>query len=659
MKRALSIWTLLAFLAALLITSCGPVTPVDEPVQDGKVNLVEQAGLDQTIAIGIAILTGGMSGESGAEAPGYVSQLTITDPGLVDQIVAALDTVLELGPKARCPNGYELDFHLEDGTVQTFGYACGPGGPAFLRGGQDFWQGQQVTPPDLFNTLVQEQLASTSGKEAAPLPDPIFARDAALAHLAQIYGAQAPSLELDWSEEITTPNQQVGSSSFQYSSASWVITVSFPIVAPESTVYRVVATNEDAGFQWEGESDAWGQVREIAGPRRQESMPSEITGSELADLVSGTNDFAFDLYQVLSADDGNLFYSPYSISLALAMTYAGARGETEQQMAQTLGFVLPQNRLHPAFSHLTEELASRGEGAAGKDENGFRLDIANAIWGQEGYQFLAEFLDILDANYGAGMRTLDFVSDPEQARLIINEWASNETEGRIEDLVPPDAIDALTRLVLTNAIYFDAAWSQPFSPEATTDEPFHLLDGAQVRTSMMRQSGAFDYAEGAGYQAIQLPYDGYKTSMIILLPAQEGFGAFEAILNAGKAETILQDLEPKQVSLAIPRFEYESDFSLGETLAAMGMPDAFTSAADFSGMTGNRELFISEVVHKAFVSVDEEGTEAAAATAVMMPFSAAPEEPVEFTADRPFMFLIRDNLTGTILFVGRVVNPGS
>jgi serpin B len=659
MKRTLSFWTLLLFLTAILITSCRPATPINEPAQDGSVSFVEQAGLDQTVAIEIAVLTTETAGESGAEAPGYVSLLTITDHGLVKQIVSALDVALELGPRARCPNGYELRFHLEDGAVQTFGYACGPGGPAFLRGGQGFWQGQQVTPPDEFNTIVQEQLASVSGREAVPVPDPVFARDAVLTYLARVYSAQAPSSALDWDEEITTPKQQVGSSSFQYSAADWVVTVTFPIVAPESTIYRVTATNQDSGFQWEGDADAWGQVREITRPKRQGLSPAQVTGSELADLVSGNNDFALDLYQVLRAKDGNLFYSPYSISLALAMTYAGARGETEQQMAQALGFVLPQNRLHRAFSHLTKELASRSEGASGKDENGFELNIANAVWGQEGYQFLADFLDILDANHGAGMRTLDFASDPEQARLTINAWASDETEGRIEDLVPPDAIDPLTRLVLTNAIYFNAAWNQPFSPEATANGPFHLLDGDQTTVSMMRQSEHFDYAAGDGYQAIQLPYDGYQTSMVILLPAQGEFGAFEGMLDAGVADSILQDLEPKQVSLSMPRFEYDSDFSLEETLAAMGMPDAFTSAADFSGMTGNRELFISEVIHKAFVSVDEEGTEAAAATAVMMPLSAAPEEPIVFTADRPFVFLIRDNLTGAILFVGRVVNPGS
>lgn len=657
MKRTVSWWILVTFLGVMVLASCGPATPVNEPAQNGTVNLVELAGLEQTTAIEIAVLNTGSADESG-KAPGYVSLLTISDRGLVDQLVSALDDSLALGSRARCPNGYELSFHLDDGTVQTFGYACGPGGPAFLRGGQDLWEGQQVTPADEFNALIQEQLASAPGKEATAGPDPAFARDAALAHLAQARGVETPSSDLDWSEENTTPKQVVGSSSFQYSTAEWVVTVSFPIVAPDSTIYHVVVSNQDSGFQWEGDVDRWGQVQEIEVPQQQEKHP-EATGSEVAALVNGTNAFALDLYQVLRAEDGNLFYSPYSISLALAMTYAGARGETEQQMAQALGFALPQTRLHPAFSRLTEELARRGETSAANDGDGFRLSIANAIWGQEGYEFLAEFLNILDANYGAGMRTLDFVGDPEQARQVINGWASDETEGRIEDLVPPDAIDALTRLVLTNAIYFKAAWSLPFSPEATADEIFNLLGGDQVTVPMMRQSGQFDYAEANGYQAIQLPYDGYETSMVILLPAQGEFRAFEDLLDAGMVDSILQDLVPKQVSLSMPRFEFDSDFSLKKALSVLGMADAFASTADFSGMTGSRELFISEVVHKAFVSVDEEGTEAAAATAVMMTLSASPEEPVEFTANRPFIFLIRDNPTGTILFAGRVMNPSS
>jgi serpin B len=387
-----------------------------------------------------------------------------------------------------------------------------------------------------------------------------------------------------------------------------------------------------------------------------------VAAPDLEDLVGGNSKFAFDLYRYLrqGKGDDNLFYSPYSISLALAMTYAGARGETERQMADTLHFTLPQERLHPTFNGLGLELASRGEGAEGKDGEGFRLNIVNAIWGQEGYEFLPEFLDTLAENYGAGLRLLDFAGDAEAARITINDWVSEQTEGRIEDLLPQGVIDALTRLVLTNAIYFNAAWANPFEEAITADGTFHLLDGGEAIAPMMRQTESFGYTEGEGYQAVELPYDGRELSMVILLPEAGEFEPFDNSLDAGRVNGILKDLAYRQVALTMPKFEFESDLSLAETLAAMGMPDAFTSAADFSGMTGARDLFISNVIHKAFVAVDEAGTEAAAATAVIMKeLSAAVEEPVEVTVDHPFIFLIRDIETGTILFVGRVTNPGT
>lgn len=397
----------------------------------------------------------------------------------------------------------------------------------------------------------------------------------------------------------------------------------------------------------------------IAQSEKPRVTSPDVAASDLIDLVDGNSAFAFDLYQALSEEDGNLFYSPYSISLALAMTYAGARGETEQQMADTLHFIRPQNRLHPAFNGLDLELASRGEGAKGKDEKGFRLNIVNAIWGQEDYEFLAEFLDILAENYGAGLRLLDFVNAPEESRITINHWVSDKTEGRIEDLIPQGAIDVLTRLVLTNAIYFNAAWLNPFSEDMTDDGTFYLLDGGQVTVPMMRQTESFGYIEGEGYRAVELPYDGRELSMVILLPGAGEFEDFESSLDADIIDTITRDLAYRRVALNMPKFEYESDFSLADTLAAMGMPVAFSAAADFSGMTGTRDLAIAEILHKAFVSVDEAGTEAAAATAVIMPTSAEPEEPVEVTLDLPFVFLIRDIETGAILFVGRVVNPSA
>jgi len=385
----------------------------------------------------------------------------------------------------------------------------------------------------------------------------------------------------------------------------------------------------------------------------------DVSTSEQALLVEGNSAFAFELYQALKGEEDNLFYSPYSISLALAMTYAGARGETAQQMADTLQFLLEQERLHPAFNWLDAELAKRGEGAAGKDGEGFRLNIVNAIWGQKDYEFLSSFLDVLAENYGAGLRILDFITETERSRVTINDWVSDQTEGRIEDLIPQGAINELTRLVLTNAIYFNAAWECPFDEDMTADGLFYLLDGGQVTVPMMKQMESFGYTEGEGYQAVELPYDGGELSMVILLPEAGKFEAFEETLNAQQVDAIISDLQYNEVTLTMPQFEFDSEFSLKDTLAEMGMPIAFSGGADFSGMTGNPELFISDVVHKAFVAVDEAGTEAAAATAVIMELTAVPEPPVEVTIDRPFIFLIRDIETGAILFVGRVLNPGA
>jgi serpin B len=385
----------------------------------------------------------------------------------------------------------------------------------------------------------------------------------------------------------------------------------------------------------------------------------DVSSSEQALLVEGNSAFALELYQALKEKGGNLFYSPYSISLALAMTYAGANGETAQQMADVLHFILGQDKLHPAFNWLDAELAKRGEGAQGKDGKGFRLNIANAIWGQKDYEFLPAFLDVLAENYGAGLRILDFRTETEKSRVAINDWVSDQTEGRIKDLIPQGAINELTRLVLTNAIYFNAAWEYPFDEKMTANGPFYLLDGGQVTVPMMKQTESFGYAKGEGYQAVELPYDGSELSMVILLPEAGQFEAFEAGIQAQQIDAIISDLKNTRVTLTMPQFKFESQFSLKDTLAEMGMRDAFSpDEADFSGMTGNPELFISDVVHKAFVAVDEAGTEAAAATAVIVGTTSAPTEPpVEVTIDHPFIFLIRDIQTGAILFVGRVLNP--
>jgi serpin B len=398
---------------------------------------------------------------------------------------------------------------------------------------------------------------------------------------------------------------------------------------------------------------------EVAQSEMQRVTSPAVAESDLAELVAGNNAFAFDLYQAVRASEGNIFYSPYSISQALAMTYAGARGETKQQMADTLSFTLPDDRLHPAFNALDLELAARGEDHRRGESSRFQLNIANAIWGQEGYAFLPEFLDVLAQNYGAGVRLLDFVSAPEESRLAINDWVSDQTEGKIPDLMPQGVINPMVRLVLTNAIYFNAGWSFPFKAQDTEEGTFHLLNGGEVTVPMMNQDSKFLYAEAEGYQALEVPYGLGELAMMILVPPAGRFEAFESSLDAHRVDAVVKDLEEWGVTLAMPKFEFESSFDLGETLAAMGMPDAFSEGsepADFSAMTGSRDLHIAAVVHKAFVSVDEEGTEAAAATGVAMAVSA-PNRYAELIVDRPFVFLIRDYETGAILFVGRVMNP--
>mgnify|MGYP005845231655 FL=1 len=385
----------------------------------------------------------------------------------------------------------------------------------------------------------------------------------------------------------------------------------------------------------------------------------EVPARDLEELAAGNSAFAFDLYGALRAQDGNLFYSPYSVSLALALAYAGARGDTEQQMAKTLHYTLPQERLHPAFNALDQQLANRGSGAKGQDGKGFRLKIANSLWGQTGYQFLPQYLETLASNYGAGLRLTDFVQAPEPARLTINDWVKGQTEGKIPDLLPQGVIDHLTRLVLVNAVYFNAAWQHPFEKANTHTGPFTLLDGSHVEVPMMSQTENLAYTRGEGYQAVELPYDGGDLSMVIMLPESGTFQQFESSLTGERVKEIMQDLRSTRVALTLPKFTYQSSFGLAGTLSAMGMSDAMNpERADFSGISGNRDLYIKDVIHRAVVTVDEQGTEAAAATAVIIGIVSAPtEQPVLLTVDRPFVFLIRDVQSGTVLFVGRVVNP--
>lgn len=385
-----------------------------------------------------------------------------------------------------------------------------------------------------------------------------------------------------------------------------------------------------------------------------------VPQGDLDALVTGNTEFSLELYQDLAgASGGNLFYSPFSISQALAMTYSGAQGNTAVEMADTLHFTLPAAQLHPAWNALDLELASRGQNAQASDGQGFRLNVVNSIWGQIGYPFQAPFLDTLALHYGAGMFLVDYEADPEGCRDTINTWVEDQTEGRIEDLIPPDVIKIITRLVLVNAIYFNAAWLLPFDENLTQDGPFHRLDGSSVSVPLMYQEEAFGYATGDGWKAVEMQYDGQELSMVVVIPDEGRFAEIEGGLDAAALDAMLASLAPAQLGLKMPKFTYTSSFMLKDTLQNLGMMDAFEfGPADFSGMDGSRYLYIGAVIHKAFVDVNEAGTEAAAATAVVMDFGTSmPPEPIPVTVDRPFIFLIRDLRTGAVLFVGRVMDP--
>ena len=384
-------------------------------------------------------------------------------------------------------------------------------------------------------------------------------------------------------------------------------------------------------------------------------MSPAVPAADQTALAQGNTAFAIDLYHQIATEPGNLFFSPASVSIALAMTYAGAVGDTASQMAATMHYDIPAAQLHPAFNWLDLELNSRGEGAQGADGEEFRLHVVNRIWGQKDYGFLGSFLDTLAVNYGAGLAVLDFLADAEAARLVINAWVSEQTEDRIPELIPAGLLTESTVLVLTNAVYFNAAWKLKFDEEYTEAAPFHLLDGGTVDVPLMSQSESFPYVDAADYQAVELPYDGDELSMVIVAPKEGSFATFEAGLTPQVLDGIIGSLQTESIWLLMPRFEVSSEAMLGKTLQGMGMTDAFQyGLADFSGMDGTTQLFIAEVIHKAFVKVNEAGTEAAAATAVVVVGGGIP---TEVRIDRPFLFLIRDIQTGTVLFLGRVVDP--
>ena len=371
-------------------------------------------------------------------------------------------------------------------------------------------------------------------------------------------------------------------------------------------------------------------------------------------LTTGNNAFAVDLYGQLRQRPGNLFFSPESISTAFAMAYAGARGETATQMAATLHFTLPPDRLHPAMGALIAGLNA--------PHAGYQLSVADALWAEKDYSFLPAYLKLTSVDYAAGFRPMDFKSAPDAARATINQWVEQKTNDKIKDLLPPGSIKRDTGLVLTNAIYFKGDWQTPFEKSQTEAEDFHLSAAQAVKTPLMHLEARFGYFNGDTFQAVSIPYKAGELSMIVFLPNDTaGLPAFERSFNQANAQKWLaHPWASAKVILTLPKFKITSQFELSDMLTALGMKDAFhRGAANFSAMTGNHDFWISDAIHKAFVDVNEEGTEAAAATGINMRAGAMarPIPPVVFRADHPFLFLIRDNNSGSILFMGRVTDP--
>lgn len=431
---------------------------------------------------------------------------------------------------------------------------------------------------------------------------------------------------------------------------------------------RIAWTNQLlwAGALWLaacGGTSATDQPESPKGAEVVESTQVRLTLDELGSantgsLVAGNTAFAWKLYaQLAASQDENVMFSPHSVSTALGMAYVGARGATADEMAHALSFELQGEELHAAFNKLDQELASRGKDAVAKDGTPFKLRVVNQLWGQQGYTFVPEFLGTLSKHYGAKLFALDFESEPEPSRLIINEWVEEQTAQKIKDLIPGGGVTTQTRLVLTNAVYFNAAWLYPFVTDSTREQTFTKLDGSQVQAPFMHQTEELRYARGEDWAAVELPYSGNETSMVIIVPDAGKFAQVEPMLATVSADAI-QQLRKADVALSLPKFKVEGAFGLRDALTTLGMGSAFVDA-DFSGIDGARELQIADVLHKTFIEVDEEGTEAAAATAVVFRAVSAPVVQVELTVDRPFIALIRDNATGAILFIAKVISPAT
>jgi serpin B len=398
-------------------------------------------------------------------------------------------------------------------------------------------------------------------------------------------------------------------------------------------------------------------------PAGQIPAPVIITDTDSTKAVADANNrFALDLYSRLAKDGeytgSNIFFSPFSLSSAFAITYEGAREQTAEEIQSVFYF--------PANDSLRREGFSVLNAGLNNGDSRYSLRTANALWAEKTYPFLTEYTGTAERSYGAKTTNLDFKGHTEESRITINSWVENKTEDRIKDLIPAGAIDPLTRLVITNAIYFKGDWVKRFDKNQTTDAEFRMAPGKTVKIPLMQRTdedAEYLYAENKDLQMLSMPYEnttGKKLSMIVLLPKADSLSMTEDSLSIETLSVLQQSATSRRVMVYFPKFTLETKYSLPDTLGAMGMPTAFTDRADFSGMDGTKNLLINDVIHQAFVDVNEEGTEAAAATGVVMRLAVAPvnPEPVPvFRADHPFIFIIQDDETGAILFMGRVINP--
>jgi serpin B len=360
--------------------------------------------------------------------------------------------------------------------------------------------------------------------------------------------------------------------------------------------------------------------------------------------ASALNEFSAALSRALAEEEGNYFFSPYSIRTALAMAYAGAEGETARQMEEVLGFASKEQLADSALTKLIGE--SSGE---------FLFRTVNAVWAQRGSRYRPAYEQVLTETFSSSLNRADFKDSPESARAQINQWAYEATESRISDLLPPGSVTRDTSLVLADAVFFRAAWEVPFLEERTRPDHFHLQDGTAVSVPMMRGSLSAGYLLSADMTAVELPYTGGEFSLLLLMPAD--LPEYERTLSGKLIGEVTERLDFGSVELTLPRFTFTSEYALKPLLSRMGLWIPFSGQADFSGMSAEEKLFISDVHHKAFIAVDEAGTEAAAATAVVMAKTSLPVQPAIVVFDRPFLLFIRERETGAVLFSGRILDP--